>query len=471
MPTIKTKPPAIWLDNFLEETAAKIVVANQLPAPDDLHHPVLDPFTFSVMDLGPGTNEPSSVLVYVGGALAYDGASFVPPYHIGSSVSKKSSPGSGVNDIWDFAIRQAGGFASETLIEIRVEAESTGLYSSITNWSFTTADITAPEVDSVVATSPRHVEVRFNEGVDSSTVIAAAFGLTSDDPPYYLPEIEEIEELKPYRYRIKFTQELSNAKEYSLAVQDVEDLAVPPNTIVPTVIDFTSAAYPAPEDRKWDLWSMVPSAIRWADRKLTGGSPGHTERFIQILQEIVDLWLLDVDTDAYVLDVDKAPEGAIDLLLSFFRNPFPFALTGIQKRKLARMLWQINASKHKQGLIDVVFFFMGINITITPLGYGGGGWRLAKTGLPSWRLPMYGKLGVSTRLLGSPGESWPYTFIVNVPVALSDNERQQLIQIIEVMKNSHEHYTIQEPTPPPLDTWRLGVPGYTELGITTRLGS
>jgi len=468
------KPPAIWIDHFDPLTGAQIVVANQVPAVNDVHVPSTSRINLDVLDLGPNPNQPSLVKVWIRGALAYDGVGFQPPWHLGSTLSKTTSPGSAVNDIWRFSFYHGGTapFTSGEVVPVRVEADSSGAYSTALDYAFTAADTEAPLVDSVEAVSPRQVEVRFNEGVDPDTVIASSFTLSSDDPPYYLPTISEVEEVYPYLYRITFDQELSNGRVYNLTVENVQDLAVPPNTIVPVVVPFTSAVYPAPEDRRWDLWSMVPARVRWADRKLTGSSPGHTQRFIQVLQEIVDLWLLDVDTDRYILDIDRAPEGAIDLLLRFFRNPFPFVLTDNQKRKLARMLFTINSSKHAQGIIDVVFFFMGLVITITPLGYGGGGWRLAKTGLPAWRLPTYGKLGVTTRLLGAgPGESWPYTFIVDVPVALSDDQRQQLVRIIEVMKAAHEHYIIQEPTPPPPATWLLGVSGYTELGITTRLGT
>jgi len=467
-------PPAIWIDHFDPFSGAQIVVANQVPAINDVHVSPLARIDLDVLDLGPNPNQPNLVQVWIRGILAYDGVGFQPPWHLGSTLNKIASPGSAVNDIWRFSFYHGGGFpfTSGEVVPVRVEADSTGAYNTAVDYTFTAADTVAPLVDSVEATGPRYVVVTFNEGVDPDTVIPANFTLSSTDPPYYLAAIESVEELFPYQYRLKFDQELSNGREYDLAIENVQDLAVPPNTIAPVVVPFTSAVYPAPDDRRWDLWSMVPARVRWADRKLTGGSPGHTQRFIQVLQEVVDLWLLDVDTDQYIMDIDRAPEGAIDLLLRFFRNPFPFVLTDNQKRKLARMLFTINASKHAQGIIDVVFFFMGIVITITPLGYGGGGWRLATAGLPAWRLPTYGKLGVTTRLLGTgPGEAWPYTFIVDVPVALSDDQRQQLVKIIEVMKAAHEHYIIHEPTPPPPATWLLGVSGYTELGITTRLGT
>lgn len=476
MARITTQPPAVWVDHFDQYTSARLVVANQDPYLLETDVPVTASIRFDVLDLGPAPNRPDLVEVWVNGSLAYNGVAFQFPWNLGSTVAKVSSPGAApLQDVWQFSLSRGGGFVfgSREVVTVRVAATSTALYTTTAEWTFRAADIEPPEVLAVEASTPRSVVVRFNEGVAPATVTPSAFALSSSDPPYFIPGIADVVELAPYLYRIDLDAELSNGRGYVLSVSGVEDVAVPPNVIVPVDVPFTAAVYPAPAGRRFNLWSMVPSYVRLADRLLTGSSPGHTERFIQALQEIVDLWLLDVDTDAFVFDVDRAPEGAIDLLLAFLRNPFPFVLTDNQKRKLLRMLPTINASKHAQGLIDVVYFFLGIVITISPLGSGGGHWRLARAGLPSHLLPLYGRLGVNTRLLGvyGPFESWPYTFIVDVPVALTDDQRQKLIRIIEAMKAAHEHYLIREPVPPPPATWRLGVAGLTELGHTTRLGT
>lgn len=464
------RPPVVYLDNFIELTGDQIVVANLIPYPDEMDIGVIDHVVFDVLDLGTGTNEPSSVVVTINGVTAYSGG-FQPPWHLGSTLTKSKSVGSAVDDIWHFVIKHDGfAWSSEELITVRVQAASTGAYSIDFTYEFTVADVIAPEVDSVVGASPRVVQVQFDEAMDPTTVTTTCFTLTSTDAPYYIPTLASVEQITASLYALHYEQELSNARDYSLLIDSVEDTSG--NAIVEVVVPFTSAAYPAPDNRKWTLWNMVPARVRWADRLLTGSSPGHTEQFIAIIQEVVDLWLLDVDTDAYLYDKDRAPEGAIDLLLHYLGNPFKFVLTESEKRKLLDILPTVNASKHEPGLIDAIYFFMGITVTITKLN--ADGWRLATDGLAAWRLAEYGKLGSDTdtapsgtaRLLGLPGEAWPYTFIVHCPVDLTTDQRRKMIQIIEVMKNAHEHYTIEEPGLPPLPIWHLG---YSKLGPETRL--
>lgn len=464
------KPPIVYVDSFLEVSVPdRIVVVNQDPVDGQEGVGILDVIRFEVIDLGTGLTIPSSVTVWFNGVLAYNGV-FQPGF-VGSTITKLSTPGSAVLDRWIFLMTHPT-WTSEEVITIQVDAVSTGGWSCSETWSFTAADIEKPEVNSVEPISPRVLQIIFNEPVNPSTVIPSAFSLASNDPPYYIPESWTVDQVDTDGriYQITFAQELSNGRDYLLGVEGIWDDGLPtPNEIDPVIIPFTSAVYPWPDGRLWNLWSWVPARTRWADR-LTGSSPGHTEYFIQCLQEIADLLLFDIDEDQYIFDIDRAPEGAIDLLLRFLYNPFKFILTNSQKRKLLRVLPSIHQSKNAPGLIDVIFFFLGILVTIEPLIGSSKSWRLATAGLPLALYPRYGKLGVSTYLRPAAGGSAPYTFIVRVPVALTDDERRKMIQIIEYMKAAHEHYRIIEPPTPPPDYWLLGKTGRGELGKTTLLG-
>lgn len=464
------KPPVVYLDDFLESTVAdRILVANQNPPDGKLHVPVAGLVGFEVLDLGTGAEIPSTVQVWMNGDLVYSTIGGFEPGYAGSTLTKLQTPGSAVLDRWVFLITHSTWWTSEEDVTMLVYAQSTGGYDVTDSWTFTAADIEKPEVDSIEPMSPRRVRVTFNEDVDPDTVIVGNFTLHSDDPPYYLPAFT-IEAVDGASYDLVFEQELSNAKDYLLDVENIEDLGVPPNTIDPVTVPFTSMAYPWPERRVWDLWRWIPRRIRWADR-LTGSSPGHTEYFIACLQEIADLLLFDIDEDANIYDFDRAPEGAIDLLLYYLYNPFKFVMTELQKRKLLRVLPEIHQSKQAPGLKDVIFFFLSIDVEILPLTAASKWWRLAGATMDLAFSARYGKLGVSTYLGPAPGTAAPYTFKVVSPVALTTDERTKMIQIIELMKNSHEHYLLEEPAAPPADYWLLGKVGRGELGKTTLIGT
>src|SRR5690606_15451591 len=120
--------------------------------------------------------------------------------------------------------------------------------------------------------------------------------------------------------------------------------------------DFPAVAV-RPEARRFDLWSMLPKHNRREDRT------GDLWRFIACLQEVTDLLLAEVDRFPEVFDLERAPEGFVDLILADLGNPFPFDLDELGKRRLASVLVEMYRQKGTaRGIINAVRFFLGVEI-------------------------------------------------------------------------------------------------------------
>ncbi len=71
-----------------------------------------------------------------------------------------------------------------------------------------------------------------------------------------------------------------------------------------------------PEQRQFDLWSMLPKHNRRID------SSGDLARFISCLQEITDYLLTSIDIFPQIFDLERAPELFVDRMLQDLGNPF-----------------------------------------------------------------------------------------------------------------------------------------------------
>jgi phage tail-like protein len=72
---------------------------------------------------------------------------------------------------------------------------------------------------------------------------------------------------------------------------------------------------------------------------------GDLRRFIACLQETVDLLLAEGDGFSDIFDLERAPEGFLDLILHELGNPFPFDLGELDKRRLASVLVEMYRQK------------------------------------------------------------------------------------------------------------------------------
>lgn len=118
-----------------------------------------------------------------------------------------------------------------------------------------------------------------------------------------------------------------------------------------------------PATRRFDLWSMLPKHNCRAD------VTGDLARFIACLQELTDLVLAEADRFPDVFDLERAPEGLLELILRDLGNPFPFELDALGKRRLAAVLVEMYRQKGTAaGVKNAVRLFLGVDIdAVTPL--------------------------------------------------------------------------------------------------------
>lgn len=139
-----------------------------------------------------------------------------------------------------------------------------------------------------------------------------------------------------------------------------------------TTITFTGFSPDHPQGRDFSLWRRVPAKNREEDATLD------LRRFINCLQEIVNLLLIEVDEFTNLYDPDLCSDDVIDGMLYDMGNPFTWAeleLTRTQLRKLLRLLVPIYKSKGtKPGIENAVLFLLGEDVTVVP--YMKEGWVL-----------------------------------------------------------------------------------------------
>ena len=101
----------------------------------------------------------------------------------------------------------------------------------------------------------------------------------------------------------------------------------------------------------------------------------------------------------------------------------------------------------KFGIVDAVFFFLGIEITLTT-GADFDGWVLGE-----------GDLGEDTALRPATSRKGLYTFDIEVGQALTPDQRTKMLAVVNYMKVAHEHIgkVIEPTTATQVDVWSLGV--------------
>ncbi|MCC6647894.1 MAG: phage tail protein, partial [Polyangiaceae bacterium] len=157
-----------------------------------------------------------------------------------------------------------------------------------------------------------------------------------------------------------------------------------------------------------------------------------------------------------VFDLERAPEGFLDVILRDLGDPFPFELDTLGKRRLASVLVEMYRQKGTAvGVKNAVRFFLGVDIdAITPLA-------AAAMVLGESELDLNWELGPSDRFAR-------YAFDLKVGRVLAAKERRQLRAIVDYLKPAHTHFVnLVEPLPPPsFDDWELGE---SLVGVSTDL--
>jgi phage tail-like protein len=205
-----------------------------------------------------------------------------------------------------------------------------------------------------------------------------------------------------------------------------------------------------PRERAFELIRMLPELNRQMDQT------GDLRKFIAVLQDVLELLLGDIDRFADIFDLDRAPEPFLDCMLDDLGNPFAFDLDELQKRRLLSVLVEIYKQKGTAaGIRNAVRFFLGVDVASVDAFHG------------TTLVLGESRLGVDWVL--GPSDSFArYAFDITVSRRLTDTERQQIRQIVDLIRPAHTHFVdILEPGAPTfIDHWELGL---SKLGENTDL--
>lgn len=459
--TIEAELPAFYIDRVESVTQTAPLLLNRFPYPNQLD--VDAPTNLQIqLDIASTSNgvaiDQNTVDVYIDAVLVYDGATntFQNGWDGGgSSATFGTIYNVGATDAR--IILQANGltFTSEQTLQVRVVAQHAGAGTSIDEtYSFTTADTEPLTLLSAQAQSSTVVRLTFDDDVDPVLGIVPSNYVFSSatTPSAFLTAVSAVV-VSSGVVDVEVDIEMSQGAEYTVTVLNVTDESG--NALDVDAADFIGYTCDVPDGRYFQLWDMIGGINRRRD------TTGDLQKFILVAQDVVDLLLCMVDKWPTVLDVDIAPEAFVDAILLDLGNPFDFiSLSLIDKRRLARILVDIYKTKGTApGIIDTVRFLTGIEITLDILN-DNDFWTLGVS-----------ELGYGTILAPGPGDPLWYSFWIDSPVTLTDEQRDQILKIATYMKPAHEHILgIRDPstTVPALPSfWVLG---YDDLGITTLVG-
>jgi phage tail-like protein len=435
--------PGVFVDALVETAPAQdFVLANRNPEPSEKNVPISSTIALEVFSMTGATVDIANTKILVNGELAWGNGSFTAGFDGSDSTNSFINGGTDLRVVID----PTTDFTSEQVVT--VEVITTGLESS---YSFTAEDIAAPQVTSAFAAETRRVRITFDEAVKQTDPEAANDALNPENyiliaksAPAVEPTPIAVTAFSAFAIELELDIDLTPECLYEVTVYNVVDtsgneIAAPNNTA-----SFLGFKLPHPPGRKFDLWWMLPRLARDQDQT------GDLWKFIACLQELLNHVLYSIDRWTEIFDPDVAPEWAVDLMLEGLGNPFPFALSLLDKRRLLRVLVTMYRLKGTAvGIKNVVRFFMGIEIEIT--SYMGESLILGESLLgEDW-------------ILGPSGAWARYAFEIISPIILTDEQRSRIRQIAEYMKPAHTHLArIVEPeTPYEPDHLELGE---SELG-------
>ena len=438
--------PGLHVDTVAAQLAGdRPILINRDPGPGEMGVPLEWFIALDIVDPGPDGIDRAVTRILVDGMLAFEGGG-APELKPGFD-----GPRSDVQQTADtlrVVLDPTTPFTSQALVTVRVVAATVGgVHALDETYSFVAEDRTPPKVVGAQAVGPKVVRVGFDEAVMVTDPLGFAFEAL--DLPA-VPVLAVDAESDGAAVRVTLDTELTPDVRYRVTATGVED--VKENPVVPPDDSalFTGYRPPRPASRRFDLWSMIPRHNRRDD------VTGDLRRFMACLQETVDLLLAEGDRFSDIFDIERAPEGFLDLVLHDLGNPFPFDLGELDKRRLASVLVEMYRQKGTAvGIENAIRFFLGIDITaIAP--FNGTTLVLGES-----------ELGVDWEL-GPSDQFARYAFDVEVDIPLSATERGQIRAIVDYLKPAHTHFVdlIEPMAPAIIDHWELGS---SELGVTTEL--
>lgn len=453
-----------------------VQMINRNPEDNEEQVPLSSNLEIEIHD-GDGTAPAAgTVAVYVDGELAFSAGTFQTGWDGPGSAT--SNPDAATLRI---VVDPTTNFASNTTVDVRVTESGSSLDET---YSFTTADETSPVLLTAEPQSQLVVRLTFDETVlqvssanANDSLNPSNYVFTRLAAPTVTVEPVSVAAVDGSTVDVTLDIELSYGAPYSVTVANVEDPYGNVITSPDNLVEFTSLSRPWPDGRRWELLDFVPQINRTED------TTGELELWIACLQDVSDLLLRLIDDWSQILDPDFAPDtGFLDAMLADMGNPFAFAaLSEIDKRRLLRILIDIYKQKGTEpGIIDVVRFFLGIDVTIEY--YNGIGWELAASDNPTLdgqsppagpgdELSSDDTEPTDAAELGPGERRLLYSFEIHSPVNLTTEQRDRIVSIAELMKPAHTHLiSIVEPASEPEATDHLEL-GLSELGGTAGPGT
>ncbi len=454
MSIFETELPSVYLDALIEDAFASVtdetpVLINRDPAANDTSVRAETDISVDIATLGAaGTIDLSATQLYVNGVLAFSAGTFQAGF-----TGSYSNPQA---DVLRVVVNPDVDFGSEELVTVRVVSQAVGAGQVLdTSYVFTTADTLPPIVTSAVARDLQRVRVTFNDAVNQGVSSLAGSALNPTNwvldrlgdylDPIVSANVVAVEAVTTTSVDLLTDIPLTPGGYYRITVSDVEDVDGNAISVANTAF-FYGWAPPVPEGRDFDLYTKLPLMNRQED------TTQDLYRFIACLKELTGLLLYDVDRFTDILDPDLAPEEVVDIMLLDLGNPFEFDLALADKRRLVQILVSMYQAKGTAaGIIAVIRFFMGLEVTIDAFNLSGNTWVLGDS-----------ELGEGS-LLGTSDPYLIYSFTVTVQQTLTTAQRSQLRSIVEYMKPAHTHFIqlIEPEIPLVIDHLELG---YSELG-------
>ncbi|MDJ0767106.1 MAG: phage tail protein [Myxococcota bacterium] len=434
--------PALSIEVIAATQAdARLCLINRHPGPGEENVPFDWTIALEIVDTGPDGVDLDATQIWVDDALAFDTGVFQPDF---------AGPGSDLAitaDSLRIFIDPVAHFESQATVAVRVvSATIGGAYDLDETYSFIIEDRTAPRVLAAQATGQRLIRIGFDENV--KVIDPSGFSFQSLDlPAVPISPVSAI--LRGSVVEVVVHTEMTPDARYQVTVDGVADIN--DNPILPpyNATVFTGFRPVRPDNRRFNLWEFVPKYNRRIDET------GDLRRFIDCLQEVLDLLLSEIDRFPNIWDIERAPESFLDLILLDLGNPFLFDLSELSKRRLASLLLDLYKLKGTAlGIQNAIRFFLGIEVEIVP--FTADVMSLGES-----------ELGVDW-ILGPSDRFALYAFNIEVDQKPTNTQREQIRAIVELTKPGHTHFVdlLYPDDSPSLHHWELGI---SELGINSVL--
>lgn len=209
-----------------------------------------------------------------------------------------------------------------------------------------------------------------------------------------------------------------------------------------------------------------------ADHNFRIDDSGHLALMVdEVWQPVLNLLLAEQDRWVDQGDVDKADSNTVDAMLRDFGNPFrvAFDLDLNRRRSLVRLLVPIYLAKGTApAVIDVVRALTGIEIDQVVSPATSGAWTLGVDVLSDTppAVPPANPSLTDLAFLGSTPTFELYSFQIEVSQALTQDQRDLIREIVEIVKPAHTHFLgfLEPAMGSPIDHWDLGQSFFHDTG-------